>query len=60
MAVRRARSLQLRLTAERNADFECVWFYATPTDFAFRPGNYNATLRADGILLGSAAFAIGA
>ena len=38
--------------------FECIWFYATPEDFAFTPGSYSATMRIDGLELGSITFDI--
>ena len=38
--------------------FVCIWFYATPVDFPFTPGNYAATLFADGAALGTTEFAI--
>lgn len=38
--------------------FECIWFYATPEDFAFTPGSYSASLSVDGVELGSATFDI--
>ena len=38
--------------------FECVWFYVTPEDFAFLPGDYAARLYVDGVELGSASFSI--
>ena len=38
--------------------FECIWFYVTPDDFAFAPGNYQATMYVDGLVLGSADFTI--
>ena len=38
--------------------FECIWFYATPADFAFAPGAYSATMTVDGLELGSTAFDI--
>ena len=38
--------------------FECVWFFATPEDFAFAPGDYSATMTVDGLELGSATFEI--
>lgn len=45
------------------ADFSgssvCIWFYATPVDFPFLPGNYTATLYADGLALGTTEFDIG-
>lgn len=36
----------------------CVWFYATPVDFPFLPGNYSATLYADGVAQGTTDFSI--
>lgn len=44
--------------ADRAADFLCIWFYATPVDFAFLPGNYTAQLYVDGALAGSVTFSI--
>lgn len=38
--------------------FECIWFYATPGDFAFTPGGYSATMTIDGLELGSTTFDI--
>ena len=38
--------------------FECIWFYVTPEDFAFLPGDYAARLYVDGVELGSASFSI--
>ena len=38
--------------------FECIWFYATPQDFAFTPGGYSATMTVDGLALGSVSFDI--
>lgn len=38
--------------------FECVWFFATPEDFAFTPGSYSATMTVDGLELGSITFEI--
>ena len=38
--------------------FECIWFFATPEDFAFTPGGYSATMTVDGLELGSTAFDI--
>lgn len=38
--------------------FECIWFFATPEDFAFTPGSYSATLTVDGVALGSTIFDI--
>lgn len=44
------------------ADFSrssvCIWFYATPVAFPFTPGNYTATLYADGEAQGTAEFSI--
>jgi len=44
------------------ADFSrsslCIWFYATPVAFPFLPGDYAATLYADGAALGTAEFTI--
>ena len=37
---------------------ECVWFFATPEDFAFTPGNYTAKMIVDGVDLGSTTFDI--
>ena len=38
--------------------FECIWFFATPEDFAFTPGDYSATMTVDGLELGSTTFDI--
>ncbi len=38
--------------------FECIWFFATPEDFSFTPGNYTATMIVDGVDLGSTTFDI--
>ena len=46
--------------ADRSADFLCIWFYATPVDFAFLPGSYTAQLYVDGALAGSVPFSIAA
>ena len=45
--------------ADYSRAFECIWFYATPFDFAFLPGVYTATLHVDGAAVGSTEFAIG-
>ena len=44
--------------ADFSRSFVCVWFYATPNDFPFSPGNYAATLYADGEELGRTEFTI--
>lgn len=44
--------------ADYSKSFECIWFYATPVDFPFLPGSYEATLYADGEALGTASFTI--
>ncbi len=44
--------------AERSEDFLCIWFYVTPADFAFQPGNYTALLYVDGALAGNVPFII--
>ena len=44
--------------ADFSRSFVCVWFYATPVDFPFLPGNYAATLYADGEALGTTEFSI--
>ena len=46
--------------AEASRDFLCIWFYATPADFAFRAGDYTAQLYVDGALAGAVPFAIAA
>lgn len=46
--------------ADYSKDFECIWFYATPTDFSFLPGRYTATLYVNGGAQGSASFTIAA
>lgn len=38
--------------------FVCIWFFATPVDFPFLPGNYSATLYVDGEATGSTEFTI--
>lgn len=38
--------------------FECIWFFATPEDFPFTPGEYSATMTVDGLELGSTSFDI--
>ncbi len=38
--------------------FECIWFFATPEDFAFAPGRYSASMMVDGVELGSTDFDI--
>ena len=40
------------------AAFECIWFYVSPEDFPFLPGNYRATLFVNGASSGSADFEI--
>lgn len=44
------------------ADFSdssvCIWFFATPVDFPFLPGNYEATMYADGLAVGTTEFGI--
>lgn len=37
---------------------ECIWFYATPVDFPFLPGNYSATLFVNGQAHSSTDFSI--
>ncbi len=37
---------------------ECIWFYATPVDFPFLPGNYRATLFVNGQAHSSTDFSI--
>ncbi len=44
--------------ADFSRSFVCVWFYATPVDFPFLPGDYAATLYADGEALGTTEFSI--
>ncbi len=46
--------------ADYSKDFECIWFYATPSDFSFLPGLYTATLYVNGSAQGSASFTIAA
>lgn len=46
--------------ADYSKSFECIWFYATPVDFAFLPGDYQATMYVDDVELGSTDFAIAA
>ncbi len=49
-------------SVEWQADFSrssvCIWFYATPVAFPFTPGNYAATLIANGEALGTTEFSI--
>ena len=44
--------------ADYSKSFECIWFYATPTDFSFLPGSYTATLFVDGSARGTTTFTI--
>ncbi len=44
--------------ADYSKSFECVWFYATPSDFPFAPGRYAATMYVDGAALGTTEFTI--
>ena len=44
--------------ADYNAATECIWFYVTPQDFAFLPGNYSATLFVNGVSQASTDFTI--
>lgn len=44
--------------ADYSKAFECVWFYATPSDFPFLPGSYAATLYVNGEALGTTEFNI--
>ncbi len=44
--------------ADRTEPLLCIWFYATPEDFQFAPGDYSARLYANGLEVGSASFAI--
>ena len=37
---------------------ECVWFFATPVDFPFLPGNYRATLYVNGEVNASTDFSV--
>ena len=46
-------------TAEASHAILCIWFYATPADFLFLPGDYSATLYVDAAAAGSAEFTIG-
>ena len=39
---------------------ECIWFFATPVDFPFLPGNYRATLFVNGQAHASSDFSISA
>ncbi|MFW5709316.1 MAG: hypothetical protein ACOCX5_03745 [Chloroflexota bacterium] len=36
-------------TPDFEIDDECIWFFATPEDFAFTPGNYRVTLQVEGV-----------
>ena len=44
--------------ADYSKSFECIWFYVSPADFAFEPGNYLATMLVDGLELGRTTFSI--
>ena len=44
--------------ADYSKSFECVWFYATPSDFQFLPGAYLATMFVNGETLGATEFEI--
>ena len=44
--------------ADYSRALECVWFFATPSDFPFLPGRYAATLYVNGAALGAAEFTI--
>lgn len=44
--------------ADRAEPFLCIWFFATPVDFAFTAGEYTATMFVDGLELGSTTFSI--
>lgn len=44
--------------ADYSKAFECVWFYATPSDFPFLPGSYAATLYVNGEAVGMTEFVI--
>ena len=44
--------------AEASKASECVWFYVTPQDFDFLPGDYAAEMSVDGLALGSVNFSI--
>jgi len=54
------RIYQVSWLADYAKSFECVWFYATPVDFAFLPGAYTATMFVDGEAIGTAEFTIAA
>lgn len=49
---------QVSWLADYAKSVECVWFYATPVDFAFLPGRYSATLYVDGEAIGTTDFTI--
>jgi hypothetical protein len=44
--------------ADYSKSFECIWFYATPVDFPFLPGQYAATLYVNSERLGTTEFTI--
>ena len=44
--------------ADYSTSFECIWFYATPQDFEFTPGNYSARVYVNGLEVGNTGFTI--
>ncbi len=44
--------------APYSSAFDCIWFYVTPTDFPFLPGNYAATLFVNAEPVGTTTFTI--
>ena len=45
-------------TADYSKSLECIWFYVSPADFAFEPGNYVATMSVDSLEVESTRFSI--
>ena len=54
----RRRIYREKWLADFSGSFVCIWFYATPVDFPFLPGDYAATLYADGEALGTIEFSV--
>ncbi|MCY3832134.1 MAG: hypothetical protein OXG85_03895 [Chloroflexi bacterium] len=52
------RIYQVSWLADYAKSVECIWFFATPVDFAFLPGSYSATLYVDGEAIGTTDFSV--
>jgi len=50
--------LEISWQAEYASESLCIWFYAGAGDFAFLPGDYQASLTVDNVPLGSTSFSI--